>query len=174
MVRVQHEDCVSPVVGVLLLVVVTIVLILLILALFSLPHLCNPFPPRQFEIVTIHDYDEDRPILNYDSRVLLRYTGSEPIPNRPLSGRFFVDGVPIRSVVTTFHGQDFIPTHHFGIERMGGLGCQGERWVPGAFVLIDFKDGTFRPRQRVRTEIIDSGTGCIISRDEYFAPGPVR
>ena len=95
MVRVQHEDCVSPVVGVLLLVVVTIVLILLILALFSLPHLCNPFPPRQFEIVTIHDYDEDRPILNYDSRVLLRYTGSEPIPNRPLSGRFFVDGVPL-------------------------------------------------------------------------------
>lgn len=155
------------------MVAVTVIVALLILAMFPFPRLCNPFPPTQIEVVMIHDYNEERTCINYDSRVLLRYIGAAPLQNRFLSARFYVDDVPIRSFITTFHGQDFIPTHHFGVERMGGLGCQGEKWEPGATVLVDFKDGTFKPGQVIRTVFLDSPTGCIISQDEYRASGPV-
>ncbi len=174
MPRERNELGVSPVVGVVLLVAVTVLLALIILALFSLPHLCTPFPPKQIEIVVIHDYDEDRPLLNYDSRVLLNNIGTEDLLNRHLSARFYVDGVPIRNAISTFHGEDFIPTHHYGVELMRGEGCRGEKWLKNEYVLIDFKDGTFKPGQTIRVEMVNSNTGCIISRDEYRAPGPVR
>ena len=174
MPRARHENGVSPVVGVLLMVVLAMILVMLLLFLFSLPHLCDPLPPGEVEIVLIHDYDEDRKTLNYDSRVLLRYVGAEPLPNRPLSARFYVDDRPLRNTISTFHGEDFIPTHHFGVERMGGVGCQGALWEPGAFVLIDFKDGTFRPGQVVRVDVLDARTDCVISRDYYRSVAPVQ
>ncbi len=174
MPRARNESGVSPIVGVVLLVAVTVILAALILALFSLPHLCNPFPPTEFEIVVIHDYNEEATVLNYDSRVLIRYNGARALPNRHLSARFYVDGIPIKNTISTFHGEEFIPTHHFGVELMKGEGCKGEKWLQNEFVLIDFKDGTFKPGHTVRVEIIDSGTSCVISRDEYLAPNPVR
>jgi len=143
------------------------ILVMLLLSLFSLPHLCDPLPPGEVEIVLIHDYDEDRKTLNYDSRVLLRYVGAEPLQHRPLSARFYVDDRPLRNTISTFHGEDFIPTHHFGVERMGGVGCQKDLWEPEGFVLIDFKDGTFHPGQVVRVDVLDTRTDCVISRDYY-------
>lgn len=169
--RAWHETAVSPIIGALLMVALVVLLALILL---SLPHLCDPLPPTAIEVVLIHDYNEKGTVLNYDSRVLLRYLGTERLPNRPLSARFYVDDRLIKSEISTFHGESFIPTHHYGVERMEGLGCQGELWVPGAFVLIDIKDGTFRPGQAVRLDVADARTGCVISRDYYRATGPVR
>ena len=174
MPRTGHENAVSPILSVLLMVALVVVLVLVLLSLFSFPQLCDPLPPSTIKIVMIHDYDETGATLNYDSRVLLQYTGTARLPNAPLSASFYVDDRLLKNRITTFHGKAFIPSHHYGVERMGGLGCQGTFWASGAFILIDFKDGTFRPGQVVRLEVTSATTGCIISRDYYRAPAPVR
>jgi hypothetical protein len=164
----RADDAVSPVVGVAVLLAVTLVLVAIIAAfLFWFPHLCDPFPRAVVQVVEVHDYNEAGTRLNFDSRVLLRNLGSEDLPNRPLTAAFYADGVRVDCVLETFHGEDFIPTHHLGIERIQGEGCRGETWEAGAHVLIDFRDGTFRPGQTVRVDIIHTGENCVISRHSF-------
>jgi hypothetical protein len=172
----RADDAVSPLVGVVLMVAVTVILAAIVLALLLLwPHPCDPFPSALVRVVEVHDYDEAGTVLNYDSRVLLRNLGSRDLPNRPLTAAFYCDGVHVDCVLRTFHGEDLIPTHHFGIERIQGAGCRGETWEVGTSVLIDFTDRTFMPGTTVRVDIIDTGTGCVISRDFFRRGGaPAR
>lgn len=165
-----RADAVSPLVGVVLMVVVTVVLAAIIAALlFWLPHLCDPFPPSVIRIAGFHDYDDrSGNLLNYDSRILLRNSGTENLPNRQLTAAFYCDGVRVRCNLESFHGEDTPGgSIHTGYEKIKGEGCRGETWESGASVLIDFNNGTFLPGQTVRVDIIDIGTGCVISRDSF-------
>ena len=165
-----RADAVSPIVGVIVLVAVTVILAAIIAALlFWLPHLCDPFPPSVIRIVGFHDYDDrSGNLLNYDSRILLRNSGTENLPNRQLTAAFYCDGVRVRCNLESFHGEDTPGgSIHTGYEKIKGEGCRGETWESGASVLIDFNNGAFRPGQLVRVEIIDIGTGCVISRDSF-------
>lgn len=167
----RRDDAVSPLVGVIVMVVVTVILVAIIAAyLFWLPHLCDPFPRAVVQVVAVHDFDEDRPVLNYDSRVLLRNFGPT-LPNLPLTARFYSDGVPVPCRLLTFHGEDVVPSHHFGIERVQGAGCRGETWERGTSVLIDFTDRTFMPGKTVRVDVVDTGTGCVISSHSFSRSG---
>lgn len=164
----RHGDAVSPVLGVVLMVAVTVLLAAIILALLSwLPHLCDPFPPAVIRVVEVHDYDENGIELNYDSRLLMRNYGTKDIPNRQITAAFYCDGVRVNCRLVNFHGEDDVPSHHYGIQRVGGLGCRDETWESGGSVLIDFTDRTFMPGKKVRVDIIDIRSGCVISRD-YF------
>lgn len=172
----RAEGAVSPVVGVMLMVAVTVILALIIAAvLFWLPHLCDPFPPALVQVIEVHDYNEAGSVLNFDSRVLLRNLGRRDLPNRPLTARFYCDGVAVDCNLRTFHGEDFVPSHHVGIERIQGAGCRGETWEVGTSVLIDFTDRTFMPGKTVRVDIVDNGEGCVISSHTFSRSGvPAR
>jgi len=163
------DDGVSVVLGVVLMVVVTVLLAAIVAALLSwLPHLCDPFPPSVIRIELIHDYNEGGRGLNYDSRVLLRNFGSKDLPNRQITAAFYNDGVRVPCHLESFHGEDTPGgSIHLGYQRIQGVGCRGETWEAGAEVLIDFNDRTFMPGEKVQVDIIDTRTGCVISRD-YF------
>ena len=168
----RADNGVSPVLGVILMVAVTVILAAIILALLFNPiKLCDPFPPATIQVVTVHDYNEAGTVLNYDSRVLFRNMGTVRLKNRPLTAAFYADGVHVDCVLRTFHGEDVVPSHHFGIERIQGEGCRGETWEPGTSVLIDFKDRTFMPGETVRVDIIDTTEGCVISTHSFRRSG---
>lgn len=173
----RHGDAVSPVLGVILMVAVTVLLAAIILALLSwLPLLCDPFPSNDIRIVGFYDYDErSGHLFNYDSRIVLQNFGSKDLPNRQITGAFYRDGVRVRCNLESFHGGDPPHSIHTGYETMGGVGCQGETWEVGAKIVIDFNNGTFLPGQLVRVDIIDIGTGCVISSDSFKrGPDPSR
>ncbi|NLX50183.1 MAG: hypothetical protein GXY82_10030 [Methanospirillum sp.] len=175
MVPREPDGAVSPVLGVIFMVALVVLLVALLLLLFPPLHLCDPFPPVEIQAVMVHDYSEDGSVLNHDSRLLLVNAGTMLLRNRPLTARFYAGDVPVDCRLETFHGEDFVPSHHFGIERIQGSGCRGELWEPGETVLIDFTDRTFMPGQTVRVEIIDRNEGCIISRHYLTRHGsPVR
>jgi hypothetical protein len=156
---------VTPVQGVILMVAVTVVLAAIVLAaLFWLPHLCDPFPPTVFRVLAVHHQNEAGTALNYDSRVLMENAGSERYLNGDLAARFYADDVPLNCVVETLHGADFVPTHHNGVERMQGQGCSGLHWDPGERILVDLRDGSYRPGQVARLDIVDKNEGCVVSR----------
>ncbi len=173
----RHGDAVSPVLGVILMVAVTVLLAAIILALLSwLPHLCDPFPPSIVKIELVHDYYKGGTKLTYASRVLLRNCGTRDIPNRQITGAFYCDGKRVQCTMKSFHGEDYPDGfHRSGFRTMGGLGCRGETWESGGEVLIDFNERTFMPGQTVRVDIIDIGTGCVISSDSFKrGPDPSR
>ncbi|MEN6342161.1 MAG: type IV pilin [Methanospirillum sp.] len=173
----RADDALSPLVGIVLMVAVTVILAAIILALLSwLPHLCDPFPPSVIKIEEIHDYNEAGTKLTYASRVLLRNFGTKDLPNRQITGAFYSDGKRVQCTMKSFHGEDYPDGfHRSGFKTMGGEGCRGLTWEAGASVLIDFNERTFMPGQTVRVDIIDSGTGCVISSDSFRrGPDPVR
>ena len=161
-------DAVSTIHGVLLMVAVTVILAVILLAhALWLPHFCDPFPPATFQVVAVHDYDEDGTVLNYDSRVLIRNLGTRNVPNRAITAAFYSDGIRIDCRLVNFHGEDDVPSHHFGIQRVQGAGCRGETWEVGTSVLIDFTDRTFMPGKTVRVDVIDLRTDCVVSSHSF-------
>lgn len=162
--------------GVVIMIALAVILAAILLALLMPSiHLCDPFPPSIIQVAAVHDYNEAGTVLNYDSRLLLRNMGTRAIPNGPLTAAFYADDRRVPCVLVTFHGEDFIPSHHFGIEWIQGQGCRGDEWEVGASVLIDFTDRTFMPAQTIRVDVIDTAEGCIISSCRYRRSGvPAR
>jgi len=125
--------------------------------------------PAIFKITSISHVDEKTGALNYDSRVIILHTGLAPFQNENLIAKFFKNEQPVPCKILTMHGEDFIPTHHFGIQTISGEGCKGTTWLPGERVALDFNDKTFHPGDLVTAEIYDTTTGKIISRHSYRA-----
>jgi FlaG/FlaF family flagellin (archaellin) len=167
----MHRDyALSPVTATTLMVAVTIILAAIIAAMiFFLPSVQYFFAPIPaiFTITSIESTDEITGILNYDSRVILRHTGTATYQNKNLRAQFYKNGVQVNANIQTLNGHDFISTIHTGVQWMGGMGCEGVMWTPGEMTAIDFTDGTFRPGDSVQVDIIDSTTNQIISRHTY-------
>ena len=167
----MHRDyALSPVIATTLMVAITIILVAIIAAMiFFLPsvqYFFAPFPAI-FTITSIESTDEITGILNYDSRVILRHTGTATYQNKNLRAQFYKNGEQVGANIQTLNGHDFISTIHTGVQWMGGMGCEGAMWTPGEMTAIDFTDGTFRPGDSVQVDIIDSTTSQIISRHSY-------
>jgi hypothetical protein len=125
--------------------------------------------PAIFKITSITHTDEKTLAMNYDSRVVVQNTGATPYQNADLMAKFFKNDDPVRCTISTLHGEDFIPTHHYGIQTISGEGCKGVTWLPGERVAFDFTDRTFFPGDLVRVEISDVITGEILSIHSYTA-----
>lgn len=164
------EGAVSHLVGVLLLVALTILLAALVLLLLQLPSfdLRNLTEPSFLEIRDIL-HENENGIVNFDSRVILYHNGTVNLNNSCLRAEFYRNGTRIYAPIDTLHGEDFIPTHHNGVQTMGGLGCKGPTWIPGEKISIDFTDNTYRPGDRVRVDIFNKTSGRLVSRSSYLA-----
>lgn len=166
------RDATTQMVGVLLMVTITALMVLLLLLLFGLPSLSWGYPaepPAIFEIRSILHYDETGTRLNYDSRIILAHAGTESCENDLLRAEIYVNNNPVPCRITTMNGYHFISTHHTGVERMWGYGCQTNRWNPSEKTGIDLTDGTIHPGDLVRVDISDTLTGRIVSRHSATA-----
>ena len=149
------------------MVSVTFLLALLVLLMMTI----QPFAwsmekeiPEIFTITSIESVDEITGHLNFDSRVILLHSGEIAYQNRNLTAKFLRNGQPVSCAITTMNGHDFIDTVHWGVQWMGGMGCSGATWSPGAMIRIDFTDGTFHPGDRVQVDIFNKNGNEIISR----------
>jgi hypothetical protein len=163
----DFADANSQVVGILIMVAIMVILALLILLMLRLPALSweDPVPPRIIAISAIRHYDEAGTDLNYDSRIILVHTGISRYENDRLRAEIYVNDNLAPCRIETMHGHSFIPTHHTGVERMWGYGCQTDWWNPGEKTGLDLTDGTIRPGDRVRVDIIETVRGRVVSRD---------
>lgn len=166
------SDANSQLIAIALMLAVLFALAAIVLAMIlMLPSLTwdNGEVPAIFKISSISHNDEKTGALNYDSRVILLHTGLAPFQNENLMAKFFRNEQPVSCKILTLHGEDFIPTHHFGVQTISGEGCKGATWLPGERVALDFNDKTFHPGDLVTAEIYDTKTGNIISRHSFTA-----
>ena len=166
------SDANSQLIAIALMLAVLFVFAAIVLAmLLVLPSLAwdNGEVPVIFKITSISHNDEKTGALNYDSRVILLHTGLTPFQNENLMAKFFKNDQPVSCKILTLHGEDFIPSHHFGVQTISGEGCKGATWLPGERIALDFNDKTFHPGDLVRAEIYDATTGTIISRHSFTA-----
>jgi len=160
-----------PVVGAILMIGIVILLGMLVLLMclgFQMPH-GDPSVPAIFVITHIRHVNPDG-ILDYDSYVVIQNTGKIPYDNRNLYAKAYRNGVHIPCDIPTMNGHDFLPTHHFGIQTLGGFGSHNFLWYPESTIFIDYSKGTFHPGDTVQFEVYDRTTGRIISRDTYPEP----
>jgi hypothetical protein len=163
------EDAVSPVLGIILNIAIVLILAMLVLLMFHIPTLYGDDGgiPAIFIITSVESIDDYTGRMNYDSRVIILHTGQLNYENRNLSANFYKNGIPVRCNIESFHGADVTGSIHSGIQWMGGPGCSGDLWTPNERTKIDFTDGTFRPGDSIRMDIIDKKTDSVISRHTF-------
>lgn len=151
-----------------LLLGITFILAMLVLLLclgFRLP-IGDSAIPTIFAITGIQ-HTNPQGVLDYDSYMVVKNTGTIAFDNRKLSAKTYRNGVHLPCDIPTMNGYLFLPTNHFGIQKLGGLGSEDFLWYPGATLYIDYAKGTFHPGDVVQFEVYDRTTGTIISRDTY-------
>jgi hypothetical protein len=109
-------------------------------------------------------------ILDNDSYVVIQNSGKIAYDNRKLYARAYRNGFHIPYDIPTMNGNDFLPTHHYGIQTLGGLGSHDHWWYPGATIAVNYAKGTFHPGDTVQFEVYDRTTNQLISRDIYPEP----
>ncbi len=88
----RDDDASSYPIGVILLVAITFLLALLILLMIQIPSFrvnMEKEIPVIFAITSVENIDELTGTMNFDSRVLLRHTGTEEYQNKNLKAKFF-------------------------------------------------------------------------------------
>lgn len=156
-------------IGIMLMLAVTFLLALLVLLLMiQLPSMYDTSVPSIFKIIKIR-HDDGFGHINYDSRMTIINSATSGFKNRNLEAETYRNGVRLDCRIPTFQGSEFLQTHHFRIQNLGGPGSCDATWDPNEMVFIDFTDGTFRPGDTVTFEVYDKISGQIISRHTYAA-----
>lgn len=150
----------------IVILLAALVLLMIHIPDFNLSHL-NP-EPSFIEIKSVRHVSESG-AMNYDSKVTLYHNGTLSYPNDELYAVFYRNNEKIPCVIDTLNGFRFISSHHFGVQTIGGLGCQGQFWNPREKIAIDFSDGTFRPGDLITVEIFQRPKPVLISRSSRTA-----
>ncbi len=164
-------EAVSPTTANLLMVALTILLAALVILLFQLPQFdlgSLSKTPSFLEIRKVNHHNEYGS-LNYDSRVTLYHNGTRSLENDNLYAIFYRNDEKVACEIETLNGYNFVPSHHWGVQTLGGLGCSGSTWDPCEKIAIDFTDGTFRPGDLVTVEIYERPKNILISRNSRTA-----
>jgi len=155
----------------ILMVAITILLAALLLLSIVFPSfnmsIFSP-TPSFLEIKSVRHLSEEG-FMNYDSRVTLYHNGTVSYKNDELYPVFFRNQEKIPCVIETLNGHRFISTHHFGVQKMSGLGCSGEWWNPSEKIAIDFTDETFHPGDRITVEVYQRPKSTLVSRHSITA-----
>jgi len=166
----RHDDAGSNSIGTILIIAVTIILAILVLLLclrFSIPKWNFTPIPAIFVITNVVHVDDYTGNMNYDSRLIVKHTGTKTYNNANLKASIYRNGKKLNCVIDTLRATDFMSTVHLGVQWIGYAGCSGNTWLPGEMSAIDLKDGTFRPGDTAQIDIIDKSTDEVISRHVY-------
>jgi len=164
----SNTDATSPVFGVILNIAITLSLAVLVLLLFHIPNftLQDAEVPAIFKITLVRHTNENGN-LNYDSYMVVKNSGETDYKTLDLYAKTYRNGILLNSVIETMNAQNFISSHHFGVQYIKGL--KRETWNDGQSIGIDYKDRTFQPGDEVTFEVYDKTTDQIISRHKYIA-----
>ena len=160
-----HRDpSLSQVHGVLLMVAITVIFAALLFAYlmgsFWFESGCECNPPSPIKITQIDN--EKTSAGRYKSIVTIQNTAPYSLPNDDLRLELFINGKKFRDV-STLNGHNFIASHHYGVQTIGGLGTHNQNMVSNSFITIDFADNTIYPDEIVTIRIYQKGKG-----DEFF------
>jgi hypothetical protein len=153
---------------VIILVIVFVVAALLLLLFPGIPGFYDGSVPSPIKITKIRHVNE-KGVLNYDSYLVLKNTGTIGYSNANIYAQTYRNGELLACSIKTMNGHNYISTHHYHIQNMGGQGSCGATWDPGEMVSIDYADRTFHPGDEVTFEVYDAVTGQIISRHTVTA-----
>ncbi|MDD1694112.1 MAG: hypothetical protein LUQ71_05255 [Methanoregula sp.] len=149
-----------------MLAITIILAALVLLTAFQVPNLWHePEIPTVFEITNIKHLQENG--VDYDSYMIVKNIGKTAYDNRNLYAKTYRNGIHLSCDIPTMNGNDFLPTHHYGIQNMRGFGSHDFLWSPDATIGINYAKGTFHPGDIVQFEVYDKDTHQIISRDTY-------
>ena len=164
--KTDRDDASSPVIAtVLLIALVTILaaLVLLISMNFQIPDYTPPEKiPTIFKINKISSSEPD-----YDSRIILFNIGTDSYDNSLLKADIYSNDVLLGCRINTMRGYDFIPTHHFFVQTMGGMGCSNLYWNPNEKTSLDLSNGLIKPGDIVQVDILLKPDDKLISTDTY-------
>jgi len=167
----MNDDAGSNTIATILLVAIVFILVTLVLILcirfFPFPEWKTTTIPAIFVITNVVHVDEYTGHMNYDSRLIIRHTGTVSYNNANLRAFVYRNGKPLDCIIDTLNGHDFISTIHTGVQWIGYAGCSGTTWAPGEMSAIDLTDGTFHPGDLAQIDIIDKNADEIISRHVY-------
>jgi len=157
----SHRDpSVSEVHGTILFVVIVVLLLLVLLAYlmgFTLPKYgCECNAPELIKITTIDNGLTS--MGRYRSIIAIQNTGPNPLPNDDLSLELLINGEKTREI-STLNGHNFISTHHYGVQTIGGIGSHNQHMVPRSIISINFADNTIFPGELVTVRIYQKGEG---------------
>jgi len=169
---IRNDSAVSPQIGGILIIAITLMIAALVLLLApSLPEwnlsIFTP-EPSFLEIKSVRHESESGQMI-YDSRVTLYHNGTLKYLNNNLYAVFYRNQQRIPCILETMNGHLFVPTHHFGVQYIGGAGCQGDYWAPQEKIAIDFSDGTFHPGDLITVEVYMKPKSQLISRHSRTA-----
>jgi len=151
-----------------MIAIVFLLAVLVLLMIPQMPYLHDQPVPAIFKITKIR-HDDGNGHTNYDSRMMIMNTGTMGYKNKNLYGLVYRNSILLATPFPTMNGHDYIPTHHFMVQNLGGQGSCGLIWDPGEQIFIDYKDGTFHPGDVVTYEAYDALNDQIISRHTYQA-----
>ena len=160
-------DGTSNTTGIILLVALTVILAAM-LALMAMGFQVTLYKPPE-KIPTIFEIQSiicDSP--KYDSRIVLKNIGTGSYENDFLSCNIYINGELLDGCrVDTLNGHNFISTHHFGVQTLGGMGCSNSLWSPSEKLALDLSDSTIKSGDFVRVDVIWKPTGKTISTDAF-------
>ncbi len=159
--QVSLEDA-SSTTGTILAVAIVLIVSAIIIA-FLLGFLSffqgEPDIPSPIAIYRVYHTHDINPNAKSDSRVVLINNSDTEYNNDDLMAVFMRNGEEVYACIDTLHGYHFLPTHHNGVQWMGGPGCQDLYFSPHEILVIDFTDNTFLPGDTVTVQIYERCTG---------------
>ncbi len=89
--------------------------------IFQLPNFVTGSVPAIFNITNIRHVN-DNGVLTYDSRMVIKNTGTVSYPNRNLMAKIYKNGISLNFMITTLNGHDYIAfAHTQGVDIIGGF-----------------------------------------------------
>ncbi len=150
-----REPAVSHHIGVFLMVVLAVILVALILS-FLLGFFTfggdDTIAPPHFKITSVKHGGG-----KLESFIVIRNAGPGDYPNRDLVARFFRNREPVLTGIFTLNGHEFIKTHHYGVQYIGGEGCKDALFARNEMLKVNLKNGLIRPGDLVELRVYQKG-----------------
>jgi hypothetical protein len=119
-------------------------------------------------IFKIHKITSNSP--KYESTIILSNIGMMPYENLLLKADIYSNDVLLGCRIETMNGHEFISTHHFFVQTMGGMGCSNTYWNPREKISLDLSNGLIKPGDIVKVNILQNPGETIISTDNFLVP----
>ena len=172
------EDAESQPLAVVLMVAIAIILSAILLChLFYIPSWYEEPVPLVYQIASVR-HTNTNGVLNFESYLVLRNTGTVARKNRDLFVKTYVNGVLTHCNIPTLNADEFCSSVHTDVQTIGGLGATGSpanslsRWYEGQPIAIDYQNGIFHPGDTITIDVYEKTSGKIVSRDTWPRPDP--
>lgn len=193
----RRDSAISPSIATVLLVLLTVLIaaILLLLCMGMINFSMDTYEPVP-EIIVIQEihHKNEQGVITWAGRLYLVHKGREekPVVERN-NNRFsyvvkeydpiilsdhcaviYINGIRQPIIISTLQGSEFIPTHHYGVSKLAGIGISGYEWMAGEWAWIDLRDEIITENDEVTLEIIRNSDKKVISRSTKTAPSIQR